>query len=57
MASLAATKNQPPPKLIMVFHVSPIMALGTSTLVKYCQRDKRNMRAISCCSRGIVRSE
>ena len=38
MASLWATKNQPPPKLIIEFHMRPIAEEGSSTLVKRCQR-------------------
>ena len=38
IASLCATKNQPPPKLIIEFHMRPMAEEGSSTLVKRCQR-------------------
>ena len=38
IASLWATKNQPPPKLIIEFHIRPIADEGSSTFVKRCQR-------------------
>ncbi len=41
MASLAARKNQPPPKLIMPFQTNGITAAGTSSRVKRCQRGSR----------------
>ena len=47
MASLCATKNQPPPKLIIEFHMRPIAEEGNSTLVKRCQRFIRKTDAAS----------
>ncbi len=41
IASLCATKNQPPPKLIIEFQMRPIADAGSSSLVKRCQRDSR----------------
>ncbi len=38
IASLWATKNQPPPKLIIEFHMRPIADDGSSTFVKRCHR-------------------
>ena len=38
MASLWATKNQPPPKDIMEFQIRLCAEAGSSTVVKRCQR-------------------
>ena len=38
IASDAARKNQPPPKLIMPFQTSPIMLNGTSSLTNRCHQ-------------------
>ena len=35
--SLAARKNQPPPKLIIAFQMSPIIPAGASSLTKRSQ--------------------
>jgi hypothetical protein len=56
-ASEAVRKNQPPPKLIIPFHTSGIIPLGTSSRQNRCQRDSRNSRAASSSSRGWVTSE
>ncbi|CKT70007.1 Uncharacterised protein [Mycobacterium tuberculosis] len=38
MASLCATKNQPPPKDIMEFHIRLWAEAGSSTVRKRCAR-------------------
>jgi hypothetical protein len=38
---LCATKNQPPPKLIIEFHIKPMADAGNSTLANRCQRLRR----------------
>ena len=57
MASLAATKNQPPPKLIIAFQSSGIAAEGNSSRLKRCQRDNRYRLVASQSSLGSVRSD
>jgi hypothetical protein len=57
MASDAARKNQPPPKLIIPFHTNPIMELGTSNFQNRCHLVNRNMRAASSSSFGWATRE
>jgi len=57
IASLAARKNQPPPKLIMPFHTRPIIAVGTSTVMNRRHFESPNSRAASSNSFGKVISE
>ena len=54
MASDAARKNHPPPKLIIPFQTSPIIELGTSRRQNRSHLVKRNMRAASSSSAGWV---
>jgi hypothetical protein len=56
IASEATTKNQPPDIDIMVFHMRPGMAKGTSTRQKRCQPENRKPRLASSRSLGIVRN-
>ncbi len=57
IASDAARKNQPPPKLIIPFHTRPIIELGTSRCQKRSHFVSLNMRAASSSSFGWVISE
>ena len=57
MDSEAARKNQAPPKLIIPFHTSGIIPLGTSTFQNRCHLVSRMMRADSSRSRGWEISE
>src|ERR1700730_14072387 len=57
IASLCATKNQPPPKDIIEFQIRLCMDEGTSRVPNRCQRDKRKLVAASCRSFGTVTNE
>ena len=52
IASDAVKKNQPPPKLIMPFHTSPIIEDGTSSCQKRSHLVSRISRAASSRSCG-----
>src|SRR5579862_5260528 len=57
IASLAARKNQPPPKLIIPFHTRPITEAGSSKRVNRSHLDRRYRVAISSSSRGTDRRD
>src|SRR5580704_6558140 len=57
MASEAARKNQPPPKLIIPFQTRPIIELGTSNRQNRSHLVSRNIRAASSSSGGWVIKE
>ena len=57
MDSEAARKNQAPPKLIIPFHTSGIIPLGTSSFQNRSHFVSRMTRAASSRSRGWVISE
>src|SRR5512140_2959641 len=53
-ASAATRKNQPPDMDIIMFHSSPGVAYGSSRRQKRCHPERRNTRAASLSSDGIV---
>ena len=57
IASEATTKNQPPDIDIIMFHMQPGIANGTSSRQKRCQGESRKLRGASSSSRGTVRSD
>ena len=57
IASLAARKNQPPPKLIIAFQTSPMAPAGSSSFTKRSQRESPYAVVASSRSAGTVRSD